>query len=231
MDNLRDYFRDSISTEEIEGITRKYLKAAEAAEKVVNDVYKKTGSGEPKFPIDIEMVAKEHGFKVEREALNSSGEKRYSRILGRILTRDDQITITVDNSVSYKTQRYAIAHAIGRWIISSERKIFESSYAIPLIPQGLEEVAADVVALFLLLPLDVFKKEFVRYLDNCREYPLDVDGWLADLSNKSQISLFNLSIGYQQLKQVLCLQRQQDFEKSGFNIDMLMDDPYGKIFA
>ncbi|XCP85339.1 hypothetical protein ABXS75_00570 [Roseburia hominis] len=231
MNNLRDYFNGCISVENIENITRTYLKAALAAEKVVNDVYEKTGSGKPRFPIDIEMIAREHGFHVEREELNSTGEKRYSRMLGKIFTRGDRITITVDNSVSYKTQRYAIAHAIGRWIISSEYKIFESSYAIPLIPQGLEEVAADVVALFLLLPLEVFKEEFVRYLDSCRIYPLDVDEWLSDLSNKSQISLFNLSIGYQQLKQVLCWQRQQDFEKSGFNIDMLMDDPYGKIFA
>lgn len=231
MNNLREYFTDSIAVKEVENITEAYLNVAVAAEEVVKDTYKEAGIGRPSFPVDIELIAKWHGFDVRRENLNMTGEKRYNHILGRILTKDNQITIMVENSVSYKTQRYAIAHAIGRWIISSEYKIFESSYAIPLIPQGLEEITADVVALFLLLPLEVFQKEFTEYLENCKTYPLDVDEWLLYLSNKSQISLFNLSIGYQQLKQVLCLQRQKQFADNGFNISMFDDDPYGKIFA
>lgn len=59
---------------------------------------------------------------------------------------------------------------------------------------------------------------------------MDVDLWLQYLSDKSQISLFNLSIGYQQLKQVLCLQRQKEFEAKGYDINK-MESTYEKIFA
>lgn len=51
------------------------------------------------------------------------------------------------------------------------------------------------------------------------------------LSNKSQISQFNLAIGYQQMKQVLCYQRQLEFRESGFDINKILDDPYDIIFA
>ena len=136
----------------------------------------------------------------------------------------------MEATVSYKTQRYAIAHSIARYLLREDESWDESSYAIPLIPQSLEEIMGDVLALFLLLPMETFKKEFSKYLEARKEYPMDVDLWLQYLSDKSQISLFNLSIGYQQLKQVLCLQRQKEFEAKGYDINK-MESTYEKIFA
>ena len=92
---------------------------------------------------------------------------------------------------------------------------------------------ADVVALFLLLPPELFKIEFKNYLVQMieNEKPIDVDVWLDYLSNKSMVSLFNLSIGYQQLKQVLSYEKQKQFEAIGFDIDKMVEDEYDIVYA
>lgn len=58
-----------------------------------------------------------------------------------------------------------------------------------------------------------------------------MDEWLQHLSDRCQISPFNLAIGYQQMKQVLCYQRQQEFEKYDYDINRMPEDKYSKIFA
>lgn len=198
--------------ERMKHITELYVSIDHITKDLLRKVY---GNEEIKFPIDIERVAQYLHIKVEKEGLNENGERRFSRILGRILMQKTNITIIADNTVGDKTQRYAIAHAIGRYLLSNEEDMFESTYAIPLIPQSLDEIVTDVIALFLLLPTEVFKKEFADYLGKTEDYPMNVDAWLGYLSDKSMISLFNLSIGYQQLKQVLGYERQKAFEKSG----------------
>lgn len=209
-------------------LTEIYCKIAEDASALIKQTY---GTKNVELPINIELVARELGITVSKRNLNLDAEGRFSRILGKIVMRNQKTMIEVDNNVSYKTRRYAMAHAVGRYLLSGGKNMFESTYAIPLIPQGLEEIMADVVALFLLLPVDVFKVEFAKYLEECMDYPLDVDAWLQYLSDTSQISLFNLSIGYQQLKQVLGYQRQKEFAKSDFNIYQLLGDPYNIIYA
>lgn len=204
------------------------LKIAAEVEHLVYQFYQQENM-QPEFPIDLGIITEHLGIVVEYESLNMGSMDQISRTLA-ILTKQNKIThILVDNSVSYKTQRYAIANAIGRFLMSEA--VFESSYAIPLIPQSLEEIAADIIALYLLMPMTLFKDEFKGYLERANDHPLDVDMWLQYLSDRSQISPFNLAIGYQQMKQVLCYQRQKKFEECGFDITKMEDDRYGMIFA
>ena len=56
------------------------------------------------------------------------------------------------------------------------------------MPSEITDVVADKVALFLLLPLDLFKEEFKKYLLSIKDYPLDVDEWLSYLSDRSQVN-------------------------------------------
>lgn len=215
-----------------------YLKVAEEVEKLVHDCYQAENK-KMEFPVDLSIISKYLEIEVEYERLNMQDMEQFSRTLAILTAQNGKVYMLVDNSVSYKTQRYAIANAIGRSLLSkasyaipqSETPVLKSSYAIPLMPQSLEEIAADVIALFLLLPMTLFKNEFKRYLEAAEDRPLDVDVWLEYLSNRSQISPFNLAIGYQQMKQVLCYQRQQEFEESGFDITKMEEDQYGMIFA
>lgn len=206
-----------------------YLKLAWAAEELLENVYA-TENRKPEFPIDIEMIGRSMGIKVEQKELNKSTSNRFNKILGQLLINEHEKKIEVDNKISHKTQQYAIAHSIGRCLLLEKDTIYENSYAIPLMPSALEEIAADKIALFLLLPLGLFKKEFKMYLDSCKERPLDVDSWLQFLSEKTQTTMFNLAIGYQQLKTVTCLERLLDFEKSNYDFTKFQDE-YSEIFA
>ena len=60
---------------------------------------------------------------------------------------------------------------------------------------------------------------------------MDVDEWLAYLSEKCQITPFNLAIGYQQMKQVLCYQRREEFRKYDYDVTKMPEDKYDSIYA
>ena len=133
---------------------------------------------------------------------------QFGKILSQVIITEEERWIQVDNKIGYKTQQYAIAHSIARFLLLDQEKgAYEKSYAIPLMPSEI----TDKVALFLLLPLDLFKEEFKKYLLSIKDYPLDVDEWLSYLSDRSQVNMFNLAIGYQQLKQAAYSERMDKF--------------------
>lgn len=217
--------------EGVETIAKLYNEIAVKAEKLVFESYAKVGK-KVTFPIEINMVAKYLGIEIVKESLNLDGVTNFSRKLGIVTSTNDKgVRILVDDAVSYKTRRYTVANGVGRYLLNESKAIFKNTYAIPLIPQSLEEIAADSIAVFLLMPVTTFKDEFLQYLDERRECPIDVDMWLEHLSDKCQITPFNLAIGYQQMKQVLCYQRQVEFEKNDYDIGRMREDRYDRIFA
>lgn len=213
----------------MEELTKEYISIAEKIEKFLIELY--GNEKQLEFPVDIEWVAHKLGITVEKELLNKNDERQFNRVLGSVVTRNGETVITVDKEVSDKTRNYAMAHAVGRYLLSGGASIFESTYAIPLIPQNIDEIIADVVALFLLMPVELFQKEFKIYLESKAGRPLDVDEWLDYLGNKCKLSRFNLSIGYQQLKQVLSYQRQTKFENCNYDFRALEEEQYNIIYA
>jgi Predicted Zn peptidase len=217
--------------ERVEEITEVYYETAIRAEELVNESYKKLGR-KAALPVDIDLIADKLDIDIVIEKLNLVGGNGFSRKLGvTTATKDRGVQIVVDSDVSYKTRRYAIANGIGRYLLNQSKDMFKNTFEIPLIPQSLEEIAADAIAVFLLMPMEVFKDEFLQYLKECPKHPLDVDEWLEYLSNKCQIPLFNLAIGYQQMKQVLCYQRREEFSSYDYDVTKMPDDKYESIYA
>lgn len=221
--------------EKFEDMAKLCNEIAILAEKLVAESYLRYDK-KYAFPIDIELIAKHLGMSIAKERLNLDGASNLSRKLAIIMStkvsaKEEDVRIVVDNEVSYKTQRFAIANCIGRYLLNQSRGMYKNTYAIPLIPQNLEEIAADSIAVFLMMPVSLFKEEFLQYLNSCNQHPLDVDEWMEHLSDTCQITPFNLAIGYQQMKQVLCYQRQAEFEKYNFDITQMPEDKYSKIFA
>jgi hypothetical protein len=207
-----------------------YNEIAMRAEKLVHKSYR-MANRPAAFPIEIDLIAHHLGIAIQRENLNPEGITNFSKKLAVTTATSDGVKIVVDTNVSYKTRRYAIANGVGRYLLNESQSMLKYAYAIPLIPQSLEEIAADSIAIFLLLPVTLFKDEFLRYLNTCKECPLDVDVWLEHLSNVSQITPFNLAIGYQQMKQVLCYQRQMEFAEYDYDVTKMSEDYYEKIFS
>lgn len=208
-----------------------YNEIANIAEKLVFESY---SQAEKKiaFPIDIELVAKHLGIDVTKESLNLDETSNLSKNLAIIMSvKAQDIRIVVDDSASYKTQRFAVANCIGHYLLNQSKGMYKRTHTIHLIPQDLEEIAADSIAVFLMMPVSLFKDEFLQYLNDCDQLPIDVDDWLEHLSDTCQITPFNLAIGYQQMKQVLCYQRQAEFAEHGFDITQMPKDKYEKLFA
>jgi len=216
--------------EGVESSSKLYENIAVRAEKLVYESYM-AANKTVTFPIEINLIADYLGIEIRRENLNLAGTTNFSKNLAITTSTSGRVTIIVDTSVSYVTRRYAIANGIGRYLLNESKSMLKYAYAIPLIPQSLEEIAADSIAIFLLLPVALFKDEFLRYLNTCEECPMDVDKWLKHLSDVSQVTPFNLAIGYQQMKQVLCYQRQMEFAKYDYDITKMQEDPYDKIFS
>lgn len=215
--------------------SKETLKIARVTEKFLQGIYKKMGK-EMTFPIDIQSVASKLGFEISVKEKERDAFRQFNKVLSKIYVSETVKIIEVDNDISYKTQQYAIAHSIARYLLWGEEKnAFEKSFAIPLMPSDLDELTTDKVALFLLLPLDLFKKEFKSYLSEQKDGKLNVDDWLQALSDRSQVNLFNLAIGYQQLKMAAYQERWEEFEcymdamKSGEAVDF--KDEYEEIFA
>lgn len=223
-------FENLSINDSIETSSKHFNEIAVKAEKLVNESYK-AANKTVMFPIDITLIADNLGIEIQRENLNPAGTANFSKKLAVTTSTSGGVKIIVDTSVSYMTRRYAIANGVGRYLLNESQGMLKNTYAIPLIPQNLEEIAADSIATFLLLPVTLFKDEFLRYLNACEEHPLNVDEWLAHLSNVSQVTPFNLAIGYQQMKQVLCYRRQKEFSKYDYDITQMPEDPYEKIFS
>lgn len=174
-------FQDLDLVRKTENVAEQYLKIAKAAEELVEASYAdesdikenndKESDYKIEFPIDIELVASHLGIKIEKKSLNREEPGSFSRVLGIITSQDGKAYVAIDNEVSYKTQRYTIANAVGRFLLNQTGTYLKFSHAIPLIPQSPEEIAADSIALFLLLPMKTFKEEFLNYLEGVRRPP------------------------------------------------------------
>lgn len=218
-------------TENEEVLAKNYYEIAIRAEQLVYESYAKADKT-ALLPIDIDLIASHLGIRVEKEILNPEGVSSFSKNLAvTTSTKETGVKILVDAGVSYKTRRYAIANGVGRYLLNESKSMMKTAYAIPLIPQSLEEIAADSIAVFLLMPITLFKEEFLLYLNTCKKEVLNVDNWMEHLSDACQVTPFNLAIGYQQMKQVLCYQRQMEFEKNDYDITKMPEDKYDKIFA
>lgn len=217
--------------DQFESMAGLYSVIANIAEKLVSESYSRAEK-KIAFPIDIELVAKHLGINVTKESLNLDGTSNLSKKLSIIrYAKAEDASIVVDDTASYKMQRFAIANCIGSYLLSQPRGGYKTAYAIPLIPRSLEEIAADSIAMFLLMPMTLFKEEFLQYLNGRGKHLLDTDRWLEHLSDTCQIAPFNLAVGYQQMKQVLCYQSRAEFETYGFDITQMPEDKYSKIFA
>lgn len=109
-----DEFKDQKYLKKLQDISEIYLDIAEKAEKFIKKIYK---DEEINLPIDLNLIAEDLGIRIVQENLNINGGKSLSRILGRLECENSQTWIKVEATVSYKTQRYAIAHSIARYLL------------------------------------------------------------------------------------------------------------------
>lgn len=218
IENLEVLMRDiqKFLREEFQGEFQKpqtlikyYWEASRKAEQLIQTVLGENS----RFPIDIELLAKKLGAQVEIEDLNEFlGWKSMNRKIGQILIEDNFFTkrkmktIFVDKAAPLSSKRYAIAHELAHYIMHYDDEDFYEDYCImPMCPANIEEVVADIFAIFLLIPVRHFFVEFLEYVKRKIEEgrtPVTTESWIRHLAERAMIPDYYVAYGYQQLRYV-----------------------------
>mgnify|MGYP001851667637 CR=1 FL=1 len=162
------------------------------------------------FPVNIEKLVENIGLKITYQPLNTENDgKRIHRIAGKLIKRRNRITneivssILIDEQATRKEQRYALAHELAHFLIHYDDAHFLSEFRVmPMLFKDMEEMVADVFAIFLLIPLPIFLKEFKTYIGVGGDVPIKRSEWLQYLSTIASVPYEDVAIGYQNIRYV-----------------------------
>lgn len=179
------------------------------------------------FPIDIEAIASHIGFEVHYLDFENQESCTTTGILSRLIEeKQGKMAIVVNKLLDAKTQRYAIARGIAKYLLRGEESMFEGIYDTTMIPQDIDTTTEDVIACFLLLPLDLTTSELKEYLGRTSSKEVDSNTWIRQFSDKSMVPVYNAAVGYQHIRQILGYERQKEFENKGFDINRIESIDY-----
>lgn len=174
------------------------------------------------FPIDIEAIASHIEFEVHYLDFENQESCTTTGILSRLIEeKQGKMAIVVNKLLDAKTQRYAIARGIAKYLLRGEESMFEGIYDTTMIPQDIDTTTEDVIACFLLLPLDLTTSELKEYFGRTSSKEVDSNTWIRQFSDKSMVPVYNAAIGYQHIRQILGYERQKEFESKGFDINRI----------
>lgn len=176
------------------------------------------------LPVDIVKLAEKMGIQIEEEDLSEfSRSLGMNKRIGEIDMREDIFskkricTIYVDENAAPSSKRYAIAHELVHYIMHYEKESFYNGYFImPMCPARMEEIIADIFAIFLLVPVRSFFKEFSEYVRMRTEnekVPVTTEAWMQYLSERAVLSEYYVAYGYQQFRYVAYLIYQAWYDK------------------
>lgn len=200
---------------------------SEFSEYCMNLIRKVYGDRPVVFPIDIEAIASHIGFEVHYLDFENQESCTTTGILSRLIKeKQGKMAIVVNKLLDAKTQRYAIVRGIAKYLLRGEESMFEGIYDTTMIPQDIDTTTEDVIACFLLLPLDLTTSELKEYLGRTSSKEVDSNTWIRQLSDKSMVPVYNAAVGYQHIRQILGYERQKEFENKGFDINRIESIDY-----
>ena len=212
MQDIKGFLKEGFQGEiqKPQSLIKYYWEASRRADKLIRMVL---GEG-VRFPVDIKLLAEKMGVQVEEgEDLNEFlSWKWMNRKIGQIEIGDDPFnrekvrTIFVDKKAPPFSQRYAIAHELAHYIMHyDDSNYYEAYCTMPMCPEDIEEIVADIFAIFLLIPVRSFFVEFWEYVKRKKDeggQPVTTESWIRYLAERSMISDYYVAYGYQQLRYV-----------------------------
>lgn len=190
---------------------RYYWEASRKAEKLIRATLGEEGM---KFPVDIFELAQRLGVNIEEEDLNMyANAGNLNRRIGQIVICKDFFanqkseTIYIDKMAAPASKRYALAHEIVHYIMHCDKDddYYEDYCIMPMCPKRIEEIMADIFAIFLLLPVRLFFEEFEKYVwmrSLQGRTPVTTEAWIKYLGERALLSEYYVAYGYQQLRYV-----------------------------
>lgn len=114
-----------------------------------------------------------------------------------------QWTIYVNNALGDLTKRYIIAHELAHFLIKGNKEVQEvyTRYCVsPLFPKDMEEQLCDIVASFLLMPIDSVLDLMKEYIARRNNEKIDTFEWLRFLGCQMGVSDYHTVICYQNVR-------------------------------
>ena len=156
---IKEFLKDGFEGEmrNPQQLIKYYWEVSRKAEQLIRLTLGNNG----RFPVDIELLAEKLGVPIEEEDLNEfPGGKIINRRIGQIeigvnlFTKEKMRTIFVDKAAPPSSRRYAIAHELAHYIMHYDDWNYYEDYCImPMCPKDIEEIVADIFAIFLLIPV------------------------------------------------------------------------------
>lgn len=195
-----------------------YVSICALALELVEDIF-----GEDcRFPVDIATIVKELGINIVYQPLNmprKEGKRHKHKMVGTIfkmtgIETSSQINILIDTESKQEEQRYALAHELVHYLIGCDNPFFISDYHLmPMLFKDMEEMIADIFAIFVLIPLPAFFDVFYGYI-RAQNEPVQTSEWLRYLSIIANVSYEEVSIGYQNIRFVSAIIYRLKHEKT-----------------
>ena len=110
-------------------------------------------------------------------------------------------TIYVNEEMGDLTKRYTIAHELGHYFLKTESTKYCNN---PLFPKTSEEQLCDLIASYLLLPIETVFVVMQEYIEKCRKRRRDISinlyDWLEYLGATMGVSLYHTIICFQNVR-------------------------------
>lgn len=160
--------------------------------------------------IDMEKVSNENRMRINYKLMQlSKPENRF--------VKETETFLYVEKNIPISSKRYAVAYGIAQYVLCKDEKdVFKTYSVLPLCPIHKEDFDAEVLALFLLLPVKETLMELYDYIAERKkkgDIPIGTEDWIKYLSERAGVSEYYAIQGYQYIRNIACFIYQVIQEK------------------
>ena len=173
----------------------------------INEFFRYNNS-QPSFPINYLDFAEWLGIDIIFQDLNYYRSNKFSKILGRLEEeKDGQYRILLDTHQPFISMRYAICHEIAHYFC----RVNESFCIQANLPASKDEIIADMIASFLMLPPKLALDKAYEYTKINDFRPVDLNEIFNYLSSEAQLPYYWVVTSYEHLKVLACYLNYQEY--------------------
>lgn len=139
--------------------------------------------------------------------------------VGKFIVRKDVYTdliekkIYIDILLHPTMKRYTIAYGIAQFLFFESESLLnnneefnyfyaEDYFAMPMSPKSLNEITLDILAVFLLIPIEPFFMEYAKYVEIQKDFYMSTENWIEYLAEKVNLSVYHTACGQQNLMKI-----------------------------
>lgn len=183
-----------------------YLLIYRRTKEILNDFHERVSSKNKST--DIKSLIALCGIEVIEKSLTVYSNQFYYKMFGYLdyydyINGQYQWKMYVNKTMNSRIRRYSMAHELAYFLLKEdkcEKNAFTRYYVYPFFSKNLEEQLSDIIASFLLMPLDLSMEIMKEYLDQHQDKEIDVFEWIQYLGDKMGLSNYHAAMCYQNIR-------------------------------